>query len=420
MKVHLISLGCPKNLVDSEKILGALGASGVDIALVPEDSDVVIINTCGFIRPARQETEQEIATMIERIQGQDTQLYVLGCAVNRFGKELKATFPEVTAWFRLDETPDLVRAISSEAVNKKTRLVSTCGYAYLKIAEGCSNDCAYCTIPSIKGAYRSKPMEELVQEARELAKFGVRELILIAQDTARYGTDLYGASQTHTLMRRLSQIDGISWIRLLYTHPKGVTEELLHEIATNAKVCKYLDLPIQHINDRLLTAMNRRVTRQQIEHIVHCAKRIKAIALRTTTIAGLPTETEDEFMELFSFLEQGYFDWLGVFPYYREPGTHAARMKQVPEPIIQERYDRLVRLQKTLIEQRNQHRIGEIHQTLMHRDNGMCRGHAAFSAPEIDGEIMTKHVSMQVGHFYDLKITEMKGCDLIGEVVNRE
>lgn len=416
MKVHLISLGCPKNLVDSEKILGALGASGVDIALVPEDSDVVIINTCGFIAPARQETEQEIATMIERIQDQDTRLYVLGCAVNRFGKELKATFPEVTAWFRLDETTDLVRAISSKAVNKKTRLVSTCGYAYLKIAEGCSNDCAYCTIPSIKGAYRSKPMEELEQEARDLAKLGVRELILIAQDTARYGTDLYGASQTHTLMRRLSHIDGISWIRLLYTHPKGVTDELLHEIATNAKVCKYLDLPIQHINDRLLTAMNRKVTRQHIEHIVHCSKRIKAIALRTTVICGLPTETEDEFMELFSFLEQGYFDWLGVFPYYCEPGTHAARMKQVPEPIIQERYDRLVRLQKMLIEQRNQHRIGEIHQTLMHRDNGMWRGHAAFSAPEIDGEIMTKHASMQVGHFYDLKITETKGCDLIGEV----
>ncbi len=420
MKVHLISLGCPKNLVDSEKILGALGASGVDIAVVPEDSDVVIINTCGFIEPARRETEQEIATMIERMRRHDTRIYVLGCAVNRFGKELKALFPDVTEWFRLEQTTDLLRAISNESATKKTRLLSTRGYAYLKIAEGCSNNCAYCTIPSIKGAYRSKPLGELEQEARELSKLGAKEVILIAQDTARYGTDIYGESRTHELMRRLSCIEEISWIRLLYAHPKSVTDELLNEITTNAKVCKYLDMPIQHSNDRLLRLMNRGVTRKRIEQIASYLKKIKAISLRTTIIAGLPTETEIEFKELMSFLGQGFFDWLGVFPYCREPGTPAARMKQVPESTIKERYEQLLELQERLMRQRNQGRIGEIYRTLVHGDNGMYRGHTEFSAPEIDGEIVITQTSMKLGHFYDLKITKTQGCDLFAEIVNLE
>lgn len=416
MKVHLISLGCPKNLVDSEKILGALGASGADIAVVPEDSDVVIINTCGFIEPARRETEQEIAAMIERMHGHDTKIYVLGCAVNRFGEELKASFPDVTRWFRLEQTTDLLRTVS-ESAPKKTRLLSTRGYAYLKIAEGCSNNCAYCTIPSIKGPYHSRPLGELEQEARELSKLGTKEVILIAQDTARYGTDIYGESRTHELMQRLSRIEEISWVRLLYAHPKSVTDALLNEIATNEKVCAYLDMPIQHINNRLLRLMNRGVTRKRIEQIVSHLRKTKAISLRTTIIAGLPTETEIQFKELLNFLEQGFFDWLGVFPYYREPGTPAARMKQVPESVIQERYERLLDLQERLVGQHNQDRIGEIQRTLVHSNHGTYRGHTAFSAPEIDGEIMITKGNMKLGHFYDLKITNVHGCDVIGEVV---
>jgi ribosomal protein S12 methylthiotransferase len=417
MKVHLVSLGCPKNLVDSEKILGALGASGIDIAVSPEDSDVVIINTCGFIEPARRETEQEITSMVERIRGQDTRLYVLGCAVNRFGNELKLAFPHVTEWFRLEQTTDLLRAISSESVTKKSRLVSTRGYAYLKIAEGCSHNCAYCTIPSIKGTYRSRPLEELEQETHELAQLGCREIILIAQDTAHYGADLYGWSQTHVLMQRLSRIDGVSWIRLLYAHPKSVTHELLHEIATNSKVCKYVDLPIQHISDRVLKVMNRGVTRRHIERIVSDAKKIKHISLRTTVIAGLPSETEDEFMELVNFLEKGLFDWLGVFPYYHECGTPAAGMEQVPDSVIQVRYNKLLKLQEKRAEQRTRKRLGEVHRTLIHSDNCVYRGHAGFSAPEIDGEIMIRQRNIKLGHFYHIRIIGTKGCDFIGEVL---
>jgi ribosomal protein S12 methylthiotransferase len=417
MKVHLISLGCPKNLVDSERILGALGASGAGIAVDPSDSDVIIINTCAFIEPAFLETKQEIAAMIERVRGQDIKLFVLGCAVNRFGDELQDSFPEVTAWFRLEQTTDLLRAINRASVNKKTRLVSTRGYAYLKIAEGCSNDCAYCTIPSIKGAYRSTPVDKLEQEARELSKLGAKEIILIAQDTARYGTDLSGTSQTHLLMHRLSRVEDISWIRLMYAHPKSITEGILEEIATNTKVCKYLDMPIQHISDRLLNRMNRGVTRKHIEHLLSRLHEIKGISIRTTIIAGLPTENDKEFKELMNFIEQGFFDWLGVFPYCQEPGTPAARMEQVPEPAINERYEQLLSLQSRLIHQRNTGRIGQMHRALVHGSNDMFCGHAEFSAPDIDGEIMIKHKTVQLGQFYDLKITGANGCDLVGEVV---
>ncbi len=420
MKVHMISLGCPKNLVDSERILGALGATGNEITTLPETSDVIIINTCGFIQPAQAETEQEITRMVQLAHQHGSRVYVLGCSVNRYHTRLTQKFPDVAGWFRIAETADLLKALKPGAETMRSRLMSTSGYAYLKIAEGCSNRCSYCTIPSIKGAYKSRPFDELVHEANELSELGAQELILIAQDTANYGTDLYGEPKIVQLIQDLSRIEKVTWIRIMYAHPKSIGSPLINEIASNSKVCNYLDMPIQHINDRMLTLMNRQVSRHDIETLLVQLKDIKEISLRTTIIAGLPTETEKEFKELLNFLEQGYFDWLGVFPYCQEHGTPAAEMKQLPDATVQARYDRLLDLQKRIMSKQNQMLVGRTRTTLVHSDNGVYRGHTEFSAPDIDSEIIVTQTDLKLGRFYDLKIIKAHGCDLYGEIVNCE
>lgn len=415
MKVNLISLGCPKNLVDSEKILGSLGAAGVHICAMPEDSDIIIINTCAFIEPAIVETEEEIKKALA-LAG-NRRVYVHGCGVNRYAKRLKDAFPEIAGFFTLEQTKELLCTIQIDSCVSQTRLLTTQGYAYLKIADGCSNFCSYCTIPMIKGAYKSVNIDSLLRESTELAELGVKELILIAQDTTAYGMDLYDKPMLVELIRRISDLLGIDWIRLMYAHPNSLSDEIINEITTNEKVCKYIDLPIQHISDRILRLMNRGITKRQVHDQFRKLKQIKGISLRTTVITGFPSETDIEFKELVNFIEDIDIEWLGVFSYYREAGTQAAELNQVPEHIIEERYKELLKLQQKIIQITNRKKIGETHKTLIHHKNTQYKGHTQYTCPEIDSNVLINTDDLMLGEFCSARFTSLNGCDINAEVV---
>ncbi|HEX7321245.1 MAG TPA: 30S ribosomal protein S12 methylthiotransferase RimO [bacterium] len=410
-RVHFISLGCAKNLVDSERLIGAMGKCGAVMAPRPADADTIIINTCGFIQPAVDETEQEIARAL-RHGGKS--VYVYGCAVNRFAGALKKKFPEVTGWFSIEKKNDLLRSLASDTEESNVRCLTTRGYAYLKIADGCSNRCSYCTIPAIKGPFRSVPSETIVREARELVRLGANELILIGQDTTRYGLDLYGKPMLPELLAALSRIKQVRWLRIMYAHPASINNAVIDAIANNPRICKYLDLPIQHISDRVLRSMNRGVTRRQIETLLTRLERIKNIALRTTVMTGYPGETDKEFEELHAFLSLGHFDYVGVFPYCRESGTQASRLCQVLNDVIQTRYRRLLRLQQKLLTAANKRRLHMTWPVLVHDRDGNYIGHAEFNAPDVDSRILCRSKKMAFGRFYQLKLTALKGTDLYG------
>ena len=416
MNVHMISLGCAKNLVDSEKILGAFGNSGFSICALPEDGDIIIINTCGFIRPALVETEEEIERAVSLIPDH-ARLFVYGCAVNRCGPELRMRHSRVNDWFRLEERGRLLAMLEVDEPEVPVRLPTTQGYAYLKIAEGCSNHCTYCTIPFIRGSYQSIPMESVVQEARELARSGFQEIILIAQDTTRYGMDLQNRPLLPELIRQISRIRSIRWIRLMYAHPQSLTQDIIQEIAHNDKMCKYIDLPLQHISTRILRLMNRQVTKQQLMMKLHQLQKIKGISMRTTIIAGFPSETDKEFKELFNFLRQGIFQWLGIFPYYKEQETRAAQYDQVSDNIIAARVQELTKLQQELMTRHNAARIDHEYDVLIDRVTTKAYGHAEFTAPEVDADVVLDSTRIQAGQFYRTRITGGTGHTLFGTLV---
>lgn len=424
MKVNLVSLGCPKNLVDSENILGALGATGATICARPQDSDVIIINTCGFIAPAVEETDQTIREMVTYARN-GTKIYVVGCAVNRCGDYLKDRFPEVSGWFRLEEERKMISMVKQDAAAIESRLPTTSGYAYLKISEGCSNHCAYCTIPSIKGPFRSFDYNKILQEAYELARLGIKELIVIGQDTTRYGCDIYGKTMFQQLLRDLSRIPGIEWLRIMYAHPASIDDDVLDEIAHNPKVCKYIDIPIQHINDRILNLMDRNTRRDRITKVFEQLHSIRDMVIRTTIIVGFPTETSAEFNELMDFVKGGHTDWLGVFPYYREAGTKAAQLNGLAEELIEERYRIATGIQQQLVTQKNAERKGEVYRVLVHgradqfvSHGEFSIGHAEFNAPDIDSQVLIARGNLALGEYYRVRITNMKENDLQGEVVH--
>jgi len=417
MRIHCVSLGCPKNLVDSESIIGILGASGASITALPEDCDVMILNTCAFIKPAMEETEQEIENALHHINN-GKRLFVLGCAVNRYGSRLKRKFPEVSGWYEIKDIPILIQNLAPDAPGKRVRLPTTAGYSYLKISEGCSNNCAYCTIPSIKGPYRSIAIEELLAEAHELAGLGIKELILIGQDTTRYGMDKGERTALISLLQQLSLIEGIEWIRIMYAHPKTIDEDILEEIKQNDKICKYIDLPIQHISPRILKRMKRGTTAKHIEGILKTLKKITGFSVRTTLIVGFPGETDAEFNELMQFIDKGYFDWLGVFPYHCEEGTEAARLEQTPEEIVKERYEKALDLQQRIVRRANLERLNRRYRVLVHSFEGHNYiGHAEFNAPDIDSQILIKGNNLQIGRFYDIRVTSIEDADLMSELV---
>ncbi|MBC8017728.1 MAG: 30S ribosomal protein S12 methylthiotransferase RimO [Verrucomicrobia bacterium] len=438
----MVSLGCPKNLVDAEVMLGILSRHDFEITTDEKDADVIIVNTCSFIKEAKQESIDTILDLAERKRdGRCHTLIVSGCLPQRYQEELAHELPEVDIFIGTGDYPRIAEILAEKGGTEgQLRYVgdpdyiydeslprlnsSPSWYSYLKIGEGCSNCCSYCIIPQLRGAYRSRPLEALVAEAEKLVSRGVKEINVISQDITRYGSDLEDGSTLETLVRRLAAIDGLRWIRLLYAYPDGITDSLIELIRDEPKVCKYLDIPIQHISDPVLKAMKRRSSEQQIRDLIaRLRSEIPSIALRTSLIVGFPGETVDDFNSLMHFVEQTHFDRLGVFCYSREEGTPAAGMpEQVSERIKRERYRKLMRAQARLSFRRNRALIGQTEEVIVEgyseETELLLKGRSSRQAPDIDGQVYITAGTADVGDIVTLRITDSSDYDLIGEIVD--
>jgi ribosomal protein S12 methylthiotransferase len=405
-KIFVISLGCPKNQTDTEEILGGMLDDGNEVVFEEEQADEALLNTCAFIKPAIEETESEIEYLLDlKRKGIIKKVTVAGCYVERFKNEIMAKYPEI------DELIGVKKAISLP----KSKFLTTMPHsAYLKIADGCDNKCTYCTIPSIRGGYRSKPIDDIIIEAESLAAQGVKELSLVAQDTTSYGKDLYKKTCFNQLLKRLTKIKGIEWIRIMYAYPELVTDELIRLIAEEDKICNYLDMPLQHISDGILKSMSRRVSGQEIREKIEMIRSIVPdMAIRTNFIVGFPGETADDFAELKSFIKEAGFSKVGVFKYWQEKGTPAARMaNQIDEKTKTERYDQLIMTQSRVIDKLNKQIIGKTMKVLIDLP---FIGRSQYLAPEIDGGIaIDSDKAYNSGDFLDLKITAAEGYSLRG------
>lgn len=435
-KVGIISLGCDKNRIDSEIMLGSINKD-FELTNKAEEADIIIINTCGFIEKAKQESINTILEMAEfKNKGNCKLLMATGCLTQRYGEELAELIPEIDVMLGVNDYIQINKFInefiknneriincnySDENINEGERIITTNKMsAYVRIAEGCDNYCTYCIIPKIRGKYRSRSMESILKEVNELVSQGVKEIILIAQDTTRYGMDLYGAKHLHSLIKDISKISEVEWIRLLYCYPEELYDELIQEIASNKKVCNYLDLPIQHISNDVLKLMGRKTSKESILNIINTLrKNIPDIKLRTSIIVGFPGETEDNFKELKEFIEEIKFDNLGVFRYSKEEGSAAALMKdQIEENIKKQREKELMRLQKEIVIKLNQENVGKIYDVLIESENEeFYIGRNQGMAPDIDGMIfIDKKKPMNVGDIIPIKIMESTEYDLIGVV----
>ena len=439
-KIGIVSLGCPKNLVDSEVMLGILKSENYEIVSDETLADVIIVNTCGFIETARQESVNTILEMAKLKERNCELLIVTGCLAERYRHEIISEIPEVDAVLGTGsyreiaaviekafggEKPELYGSLDATEYPAGDRVISTGkGYAYLKIAEGCDNCCTYCVIPSPRGRFRSRRMEELLKEAGTLAAGGVRELILIAQDTTRYGRDIYNEGKLVELIRKLSEIEGIEWIRLLYCYPEEIGAELIEEMASNKKLCRYLDIPIQHSSERILKSMGRRGTGSDTAILLdRIRERIPGITLRTSLIVGFPGEDEEDFSNLLAFVEKYRFDRLGVFMYSREEGTPAAAMRrQVPASTKKKRMEAVMKLQQRISGEKNRGRLGGKYRVLVEgvsEDGIFYYGRSGAEAPDIDGAIyFTSGAPLEIGEFAQVKILNSEQYDLIGEVDN--
>ncbi|MGN0354772.1 MAG: 30S ribosomal protein S12 methylthiotransferase RimO [Muricoprocola sp.] len=439
MKILFISLGCDKNLVDSERMIGLLTEKGYEITDDEAQADIIVINTCCFIHDAKEESIENILAMSEyRKNGSCKALVVTGCLAQRYQKEIVEEIPEVDAVLgtaSYDEIVDTVeeilkgqKVLSFQDINrlpvvKAKRIVTTGGhYAHLKIAEGCDKHCTYCIIPKIRGNFRSVPMEELLAEARELADQGVKELILVAQETTLYGKDLYGKKSLHILLKELCKIQGIRWIRILYCYPEEIYDELIETIRDEKKICHYLDLPIQHASDRILKRMGRRTTRKQLEEIVaKLRKEIPDIILRTTLITGFPGETQEDHEELMEFVDEMEFDRLGVFTYSQEEDTPAAVMEdQIEEETKLDRQEELMELQQEVSMDKNDAKVGTTVLAMVEgylTDENVYVARTYGDAPGIDGYLfINTSETLMSGDFVKVKITGALEYDLIGEI----
>ena len=404
-KISLISLGCAKNLVNSEQMLYLLSEAGYTLVPEPDGADAVIINTCGFIDAAKSEAIDTVLEMAElKKAGKLGKIIVTGCLAERYQDTVMQELPEIDAVLGVGSFGDIVEAVTKALNNESVlsfgdknapveetpRVVSTGpSWAYLRIAEGCNNFCAFCAIPYIRGRYRSREIENVVEEARELAEHGVKELIVIAQDITRYGTDLYGKRCLAELCRRLAEIDGVEWIRLHYLYPDQFDDELINEIASNEKIVKYLDIPIQHINNDILKSMNRRGTGDDIRRLFkELRERIPGVVLRTSLISGLPGEGDAEFEELCSFLREAKIERAGVFPFSPEEGTPAAKMPHVDAEEAQRRADLIMEIQAGVMDEFNASLIGKALEVLCldyDEDSQMWVGRSCYDSPDIDG-----------------------------------
>ena len=437
-KIYLLSLGCAKNLVNSELMLGRLRAAGMEICDSPEGADAAIVNTCGFIDSAKSEAIEAILELAElKKQGLIRALIVTGCLTQRYQSEFLTELPEVDAALGTGSYDRIVEAVRGALAGQEhgayfdprehsllmgERVLLTPGYsAYLRIAEGCDNCCSFCVIPKIRGRFRSVPMEELEAEARRLAAAGTRELLVVAQDITRYGLDLYGKCSLAELLRRLERIEGLRWIRLHYLYPDEMDDELLEVIAASRKILHYFDIPIQHVNDRILKAMNRRGSGALIrERIARLRALVPDAVIRTSLIVGFPGETEAEYRELYDFLEEYRLERVGVFCYSQEEGTAAAVMPdQIPEEIKERRRAEIYALQEQIMDAFSRKQIGRTLEVLCcGRDEEGCFGRSYMDSVEIDGTVYFESEHAREGDFVTVRVDYAEGCDLYGRVLS--
>ncbi len=439
MKLLFVSLGCDKNLVDSEEMLGLLTRHGHEIIDDETKADAIIVNTCCFIGDAKEESVNTILEMAEyKKAGSCKALIVTGCMAQRYKEEIIQEIPEVDAVLGTTSYGEILKAMEAAEAGKHfqefkdidylpedlgRRVLTTGGhYGYLKIAEGCDKHCTYCIIPKLRGRYRSVPMERLLKQAMDMAEQGVKELILVAQETTVYGKDLYGKKSLHILLKELCKIQGIRWIRILYCYPEEIYDELIQVMKEEEKICNYLDLPIQHASDPVLKRMGRRTTKAELVEIIEKLRReIPDIILRTTLITGFPGETEEDHQELMDFVDQMEFDRLGVFTYSQEEDTPAASMEgQIPEELKEERKDQLMELQQEISLEKGQQRVGQVVSVMI---EGQISGESAYigrtygDAPKVDGYIFVQTGELLVtGDFVNVRITGALEYDLIGEL----
>jgi ribosomal protein S12 methylthiotransferase len=438
-KVGLISLGCAKNLVNSEQMLYLLQEAGYDVqGDSTEDisrADAVVINTCGFIESAKMEAIETILEIAEEKKaGNVRAIVVAGCLAERYKDELLREMPEIDAVVGVGSFADIVDAVTAALKGRAfarfgdnnlpdpetDRIITTPkGTAYLKIAEGCDNRCAYCAIPDIRGRFRSRSMESVLAEAERLAQRGVKELIVVAQDTTRYGLDLYGRRRLAELLEKLCQIEGVKWIRLHYLYPDEIDDALIHVIAREEKIVKYLDIPIQHISDKILKAMRRRGTKREIETLFRkIREQISGVVLRTSLITGLPGEGEGEFEELCAFLREAEIERAGVFPYSPEEGTPAAGMEHPPFDVAQRRAELIAAIQTDIMDAFNKSRIGKTETVLVEGRRGVyLYGRSSAESPDIDGVVLFTGGEAEPGEFVQVRITGEEDGDAVGEMI---
>lgn len=435
-KVGMVSLGCDKNRVDSELILGSINKF-YEITNDPKEAEIIIVNTCGFIESAKQESIDTILEMAEyKNKYKCKMLIATGCLTQRYGEELLELMPEIDILMGVNDYMKIHKMIldfingerklfaanySDENINEGIRLLTTDKHtAYVRIAEGCDNYCTYCIIPKIRGKFRSRSKEAILEEVNTLANNGVKEIILIAQDLTYYGMDIYNKKELHSLIKEISNIDKVEWIRLLYCYPEEITEELIEEIANNKKVVKYLDVPIQHISNNVLKKMARRTNKETITGMIKkLREKVPAITLRTSLIVGFPGETEEDFNELCEFLEEYKLDNVGVFKYSKEEGTPASTMEnQIEEEVKEERQNKLMLIQKDVASNLNKLKMNKVYDTIIDRRRGKYFiGRSSEMAPEIDGTILIEYNdNINIGDIVKVKIKESLEYDLVGEV----
>ena len=425
IKVNLISLGCSKNLVDSEVLMGQLRAANIEVLYEQpfDKAETIVINTCGFIQDAKQESIDTILRAVEaKEDGYIKKIYVMGCLSERYKEDLKTEIPEVDGFFGVKDLPLILRTLGAEYHKELLgeRMITTPSHtAYLKIAEGCDRKCAFCAIPLIRGENISRPIEELVAEANYLASIGVKEINLIAQDLTYYGLDLYRERRLAELLQKLSEVNGIEWIRLHYTYPAGFPLEVLDVMLANPKICKYIDIPFQHINNDLLKSMRRNITGEETKELMqNLRSRVPGLALRTAFIVGYPGETVEAFEELKAFITLARFDRAGVFTYSQEEGTKAAELTDdVPEEVKLQRADELMAIQEKISAELNQEKVGKKFKVLFDRVEGdYFIGRMEIDSPEIDNEVLVLKTEpgIEVGAFATILITSSESFDLFG------
>ena len=428
-KINIITLGCSKNLVDSELLLSQLKGNNMDAhhERAKDDANIIVVNTCGFIETAKQESIDTILQYVEeKEKGNIDNLYVTGCLSHRYKDDLAAEIPQVDSWFGTLELPGLLKTLGADYKHELIgeRIITTPShYAYFKISEGCNRPCSFCAIPLMRGNHVSKSIEDLVKEAKGLARSGVKELLLIAQDSTYYGLDLYGERKLADLLNNLADVEGIDWIRLHYAYPSQFPMDALEVMAKRDNICNYLDIPLQHISDNMLKTMRRGITkRRTMELIDTIRQKVPGISLRTTMLLGHPGETDADFKDLMKFVEDYEFDRLGVFTYSHEDNTHAYSLPDdVPAEVKEERADELMNLQQEISLKKNEEKIGKTYKVLFDRvDGNYFIGRTEADSPEVDNEVLVlkKDNFARIGDFANVKITSAEDFDLYGTIVN--